>query len=382
MYTIEKLKAKDYDDLLLFLDTAFGYNEQNGFLMQLPAMWERTDAVMEHNIAIKDGTKIVAAAGVYPLNVHIGEQNLLFVTTGNIAVAKEYRGQGLFRMLMLAIDEEIKRLNADVARLGGGRQRYGRYGYEYAGKTYAITYVPKNMLNFRHNKIYFKEINHNDGIILEKIRALQEKQFIFAERGSAERFHKVMRAWGNVPYVAEDAQGNFIGALAASMNKRSIAEFYADTPQTEAEMLCSWLSRNQLNDCSVEIPEYKKQLLKIFSAICEYQTVKYATQIRVLHFDRLADALISLKRTVDSEYAKINGEIIIEIDGRVKVKINSSGAMLTDQSADISVDSVTATRLLFGYQSADEIIDLPRGKEMLIKELLPLPFWWNGLDRV
>jgi hypothetical protein len=42
-YKIERLTAKDYDELLCLLNTVFHKEEGNTFDVFLPVMWERTD---------------------------------------------------------------------------------------------------------------------------------------------------------------------------------------------------------------------------------------------------------------------------------------------------------------------------------------------------
>mgnify|MGYP003303998120 CR=1 FL=1 len=50
----------------------------------------------------------------------------------------------------------------------------------------------------------------------------------------------------------------------------------------------------------------------------------------------------------------------------------------TDKSADVTLDKLTATRLLFGSFDADTVIKC----DNFLSSVLPLPLSWNTLDRV
>ena len=388
MSKIERLKKEDNKELLQFLNEAFGYSEKDGFSVQMPVMWRENDEVMGKNLAIKENGKIIAAAGVYPLKLNIAGQSLLFATTGNIAVKKEYRGKAYMKELMTAIGEEVNNLGIDVARLGGQRQRYNRYGYEYAGKSYNFTLTYKNLSaigvidNEELNKIEFKRLTKESIVELTSLKQIQESSEMYVNRGNETDFFDIMSAWRNIPYCVFDENGNCIGGLSASQDNRQIAEVFANNDYNLINILYSWIIKNSLDYSVFNIPCYKKEVIRRLSSICEYINVGFSTQIRVLNFEKFTDALISLKGKTESEFVKVQGSFVLNIKGYGNIKISASGCVKTEEKADLIVDSLVATRLLYGFQSPEDIVELPSEKRQIIKSILPLSFWWNGQDRV
>lgn len=72
---IRKLKASDYDELLSLLNTAF---RRDNFDRLLPKMWQRDDEYMGKHLGVFEGPKLLAAVGIYPFKVHIGDKVLNF----------------------------------------------------------------------------------------------------------------------------------------------------------------------------------------------------------------------------------------------------------------------------------------------------------------
>ena len=146
---IEKLTASDFDGLLDTLNACFARGQEGyTFLDTLPAMWRHDDTAMGRHLAIRDGDRVAAVVGVYPLQTRVAGHDVLFATVGNVGTRPEYRNSGYMKALMTESMEELKRLGADVARLGGMRQRYNRYGFEKTGQNFCFTISAKNVHDY------------------------------------------------------------------------------------------------------------------------------------------------------------------------------------------------------------------------------------------
>jgi hypothetical protein len=95
-YKIERLTAKDYDELLGMLNTVFNKPEGNTFDIFLPVMWERDDEHMSKHIAIKEDGKISAVVGIYPLPANVCGEKIVFSTNSRYAPSfYDDSGEGL-----------------------------------------------------------------------------------------------------------------------------------------------------------------------------------------------------------------------------------------------------------------------------------------------
>ena len=145
---VQRLTAKDYDEMIELLNSVF--TRKNGRIMdferEMPKMCVRDDEHMGRHIGIFDNDSLVACMGIYPFDTRVGDKALRFATTGNIAVHPDHEGKGYMGMMMDEAMRELERLDVDVARLGGLRSRYNRYGFEACGQNYSFSFTDKNRL--------------------------------------------------------------------------------------------------------------------------------------------------------------------------------------------------------------------------------------------
>ncbi len=376
MYNIERLCAKDHDELLVFFNDGFGYPQEEGFDKLLPVMWRRDDLHMGHHLAIRDHGKIIAALGVYPLNVRVAGRELRFATCGNVATAKEYRGRNCMRELMFAAMEELDRIGADVARLGGQRQRYERYGFEIVGTKRTYTLTQKNLAEKPRPALEFRPIRRTDAETLDFARKLQTSEPFYVERGGREDFYDILCAWKNQPYLAEKADGTPVGVLSVSADHKTVAEVYAGFAQEKYDILQAWMWTQGVYSLTGSCLAWERELARLIGRDCETMTVSGATQCRILHWDRLCDALLQLDpRPAEDPF-------VLEIQGYGSLRFAGNSCKKTDASPDLVLDGLTAARFLLGWDDPASVADIPPEKRPAVRATFPLCMGWNGQDRV
>ncbi len=376
MYRIERLQAKDHDELLAFFNDGFGYPPEEGFDKLLPVMWRRDDLHMGHHLAIRDNGRIIAALGVYPLNVHIAGRKLLFATCGNVATAKEYRGKNCMRELMFAAMDELDRIGADVARLGGQRQRYERYGFEIVGTKRTYTLTQKNLAEKPRPALEFVPIRRTDAEALDMAIALQRSEPFFVERGGREDFFDILCAWKNQPYLAKKADGTPVGVLSVSADHKIVAEVYAGNPVEKYKILQAWLWTKDVYALKGSCLAWERELARLIGRDCETMTVSGATQCRVMRWETLCDALLQLEPYPWKE------PFVLGITGYGNLRFAENSCEKSDAVPDLVLDSLTAARFLLGWDDPTAVADIPSEKQPLVRSQFPLRMGWNGQDRV
>ncbi len=381
MYKVEKLKKDDYDNLLEFLNISFDRLNERSFDRFLPAMWRRNDEIMQKNFGIKKDGKIIAVMGVYPLKANICGKEVLFATTGNVAVDPEYRNLGLMKQLMTFAAQELEAQNIDAARLGGERLRYNRYGYEFLGSTNSYILTAKNLKALSEIAEYtFKPISRNDIANLSFINELHNSKAFYIDRGNGDYTFDIMSAFYGSAYMVYNADGEPIGAVSVSDDKDRIHDVIAADAKTEFDILCAWLKNQGLSKLYFSSQPWNTDFNIIANSICEQTVVEYATQCKIRNWDTVCDAFIALKNSYSSNLCE--DSFVIEIEGYGALEFSKKGCKKTDKMPDLSIDSLLATRLIFGMQSPENVCKLPADKAFAISSLFPLPFGWNTLDRV
>lgn len=379
------LHAGEMSMLSALLNTAFtGVPDTRHFEEGLPKMWVDDNEHMGRHIAVfEDGTP-VGAVGIYPYDVNIGGKVLRFATVGNIGVLKEYRGRGYMQMLMEAAMAELETLDIDVSRLGGLRSRYERYGYEMCGTNYTVRLSKRNAEEAYPDgtDISFSAVSADDTGALAFIRNLYNTASIACERGDDRDLYCTLCAWKNRPYLAY-RDGTPIGYLCASPDGASIAEHGARNAALHTEMLCAWVMRGDAYELRAEVYPWDIPLCREIGMICESYSAAPATQCKIIAWDRFADALLALKHHLTP---LICGRAILGIDGFgtlvMEVTPDGARAYRSEETASDVLPPLTAARLLFGMMPPVLIAPLSEENRQLLSAWVPLPFSWNGQDRV
>ena len=388
---IRKLRAEDYDALLAMLNTTFSHknHRETDFLNELPKMWIRDDEHMGHHLGLFEEGVLAAAVGIYPFPVHIGNRSFLFATTGNVATLPQYEGRGYFNTLFSMAMEELTKIGADAARLGGARQRYGRFGFEAAGTAYHFTFNKNNRIKFYGDAgqdITFRPIRREDTEALAYCQRLSRQAAIFVERSEAEGFRDVylalcskhaapylaMRNGKPIGYLSAKADNQFVGQ---SVNGRHILELRTETEADHIAVVCAW-QRHVGTEITLSLPPHMPRQVQALCAGAESVSVESPSRFKIINFAGITDALMQLKPNLPA------GEVILSITGYGNLRLyangKAAGCVKTDLPGEITLDPCTATRLLFGPLGPETV--LPH--HPVLSAWLPLPLSWDTLDYV
>lgn len=383
---IVRLTKNDYEQWLYVLNTVFTKqnNREMDFEKELPKMCVRDDYHMNMHFAVKEDGKICALLGVYPIRLKVGESELLFSTVGNVATLPEHEGKGYMRVLMEEAMRELERIGADASRLGGARQRYNRYGYEASGVSYnfQINDFTTKYCFESNEKIEFKEISYDDNKELSYIKELRSKMPMHVERAYDDTHRgdfDALRAFGSKIYVALNEKGEMAGYLSIASDMAGIADIWAENFETLKTIIYSW-QKKVGGRIYFSLLASNVEAVKYFSLVSSGMSITSPSHFKIINFDKVADALIKLKK--NSGAFMPEGESVIEIKDWGKLLIsNKNGEAYcekTDKEASFSFDRLEATRFLFGPFESNTVKDT----DSFLSALLPLPLSWCGMDRV
>jgi predicted N-acetyltransferase YhbS len=134
-YAIDAARAADRDELLDFLLTAFRVNapQHPPFDALYPDLFGANDAAMGRHLVIREGGRIAACVGAYPMDVRIGPCSVRVAGIGQVACAPDRRGGGRMTALLDAAVARLPDERCALSWLSGRRDRYARFGWELAG---------------------------------------------------------------------------------------------------------------------------------------------------------------------------------------------------------------------------------------------------------
>ena len=385
MVEIRKLGKDDFDELFEVLTKTFenAYKYPVYFDKEQPKMWVRDDEHMARHTGVFEDGKLVSVVGVYPLPLVIDGETFMFYTTGNVATLPAYEGKGYFTTLFKMAMQEIEALGADGARLGGARQRYGRFGFEGGGSLYKFAVAVENVRATKPNVdgISFVKVEREDHEAIRLCYEMMLKKDVYVDRRIEENYRDMYLALTtkfNVPHLVK-RDGNVIGYFCIDAGNREVAEFYTESAEDLYDALCALQVTSGNREVFITIPPYLTEELRVFSNKADRVELHTPSRFKFLNYEGIASALLKLKakKTVLPSFDyKIN----IKDYGTIRLYSgdNGVGCEKVDADGDVSLTSSEAIRLLYSYVPTELIADIP----IELKSALPLPLSWATLDYV
>lgn len=388
---MRRLCASDYDELLSMLNATFRnkYGREVDFLTEQPKMWVRDDEHMGRHLGIFEDGRLVSVAGIYPLPTVIAGEGCMFMTTGNVATLPGYEGRGYFTKIFSELMRELESVGADAARLGGARQRYARYGFESCGSSYRVEYNEINRVRCFGESgadIEFSRVLPSDFDSLKFITEIISKKPFYVTRGGADtdEQYRALTTKHSLPYIATRG-GVPIGYLSASEREAKvgsaewgelITESGAVSEDIRIEIINAWQKKLGKN-ISFTIAAHEQRLLSSFGACAEIMTLGIPSHFKIINFERITNALMKLKASY-TDMPRGEATLCIKDYGTLLLYNTGMecGCVLTDKSADFTVDKMTAARLLYGPLLPTAFSGVPHN----LAAFLPLPLSWNTLD--
>ena len=385
MVEIRKLNKDDYDELFEVLTKTFEnkYKRPVYFDKEQPKMWIRDDEHMARHTGVFEDGKLVSVVGVYPLPLVIDGERFMLYTTGNVATLPAYEGKGYFTTLFKMAMQEIVDLGADGARLGGARQRYGRFGFEGGGSLFKFAVAVENVRATAPDiaGITFKKVEREDVDSIRYCYEMMQKKEIFVDRSSAENYRDMylgLITKSNAPYLVL-RDGEPIGYFCLDANMREVSEFAINSAKDLYEAVCALQASSGNREVYIHIPPHLTEELKYFSDRADRADLFTPSRFKFLNYEGIASALLRLKAK-KTRLSYFDYKINIKDYGTIRLYNTEGGAGCerVECEGDISLTSSEAIRLLYSYTPTELIADLPAE----FKSALPLPLSWVTLDYV
>lgn len=381
-FTYGRGTHEQFDEYLDLIDLVFGYTGTiNQFRNLLPKLYkpELNPAYNSFN-AYQDG-KLVAAIGSFPLSTQVMGVTLKGMGIGNVAVHPDNRHQGhMKKALTMSVDDMVAQ-GIDFSCLGGQRQRYNYFSYDYTGTCYRYYIAPNNLRHFYQDqplKLTMEEITADDNETLDAIAALSDAQPCHPVRERA-RLYDILVTWRAKPCVFR-SQGQFVGYCVLSEDGGSVAELLATDDDYVLEMVRSICARTE-KGVSIAIPPFKPGYRAALEVCGNGVDIGCCEMFSVLCYRRVLEAYLKLKAT----YCTLaEGSLTVLIHGRAgdeQLEITVSGSNVTvtptDKTPEVELDHLQALRYFFGPSCY-----LRDTTPVVAQSWFPVPLWSYSTDAV
>jgi len=382
MFKAEWAKENDFDEILEKADIIFG-GEGNTDYFQLyhPKLYSVRNSATEH-LVVREEDGIKGMLGVFPAEMSVCGRSLKVDGFGTMGVLKSARGKGYMKDLMnTAVEASAKR--ADLAFLGGRRQRYEYFGFTPSGVSAQFSF---NSDNGKHSiggadtsDIKFSKIDADDKIVLDFIESLTVSKAAYVKR-DRNLLHAILHTCRNTPYLISKNDSP-IGYVVAGGENRMICEIELKDLSLLPLVLTAYLKNFELRGVFVSGNfMFEREKLTALEAVCETCTLTGCESFLIHDFVKVLDAFFALKATYTKLY---DGKTVFEINGRgriaIEVKNGVHSVTKTTDDANVRISPIEATRLFFGITAH---LDFDKGIDHGLAANFPLPLFYSRPDFV
>ena len=197
----KKVSKNEYEELIELMNTAFNMQGDQKFEKLLPKLYFKDNKDMIHYGAYEDG-KLVASIGLYKMTMVSKYSTLNVGCIGAVSTHPNYRLKGYFKELMKRTIKEAKKQKCDLLFLGGNRLRYGRFGFENAGRKFVFNISSRTKHRLKPKEFEVIKLDKDDERSIDACLSLYNKSSQKMLR-TKENFYNHIISWNCVPYVVK-----------------------------------------------------------------------------------------------------------------------------------------------------------------------------------
>lgn len=383
-------RGRDEDNrkLIAFINDVFFTDDptEREFLELLPKIYKDKYRPAYCNFVAqeKDTGVFRSAVGNFYCDYVIGGEEIKACCIGNVAVGREYRGMGYMIKLMEMSVEDMKNNGADLAYLGGQRQRYGYFGFEQAGVCYNFGLsrsAYRHALGSIPSALTKEKLTEENAEAISVIAEIAEKNAVAAKRNK-EDYLDILMSWRQVPYILKDGD-KIIGYIVFNRDMDRLQEFGAtDKAYYPRVIAAAYEIMDELGIRSglhFDVGPFEKDKIDFFSANCDGIDMGGCEMILVYNFCKVIKAYLKAK----ASYCTLaDGETTVLIHGKygdenltISVKDNCVSVEKTDKTPDAEMSHNEATRAFFSLHQNERFSMKP-----FAQQWLPLPMFQSSCD--
>ena len=374
------LRSGEFDELMALLDRCFAF-ERGGMAARLPFVYD-PDRPERHAVIEIDG-KIVSHAACVPESLSAGSETTISCGgIGGVATAKPHRGNGHMSALL---EFWLDRLDADavpLTELGGDRQRYGRFGWEPAGRELVYTITPRSAPETSGGG----EIARFDGsdADLEAIHRLHRADSLRVERDrTTARSVYGQRGLETLVHRNERGEVRAYICLSCESRDRTLQEFGGDAAGLKV-LLSALFERVDVNGVTTYMHPAHPHA-KLFEEYSAKWRLRPQRSLNVRDLPAVVTAWANpLEQRWNRRPIACEADLTLGIEGdETAVRLASNRDRLTVETVSdepaLVIDRRDAARLLFGGNGRQERLS---DEYPILETLFPLEYYIWPTERV
>lgn len=381
-YTYGRGTREQFEQYMDFINMVFGFTRGvDEFETLLPKLYRPELEPAWHSFNAYDGDEIVAAIGSFPLQTRVGDTILRGVGIGNVSVHPAHRREGLMKKTLQMSLQDMVRQGIDYSCLGGQRQRYNYFSFDFAGPAFRYRVSPTNLRHVFGNAaltLIMEEVHADDHQTLDAIAALGEAQLCHPVRARQE-LYAILCSWRAQPWAFRE-NGRFVGYCVLDKSGCTATELLALEDRYVMEMVRTLSARTE-KSVTVVVPPFKPGYRAALEPVGDGIDQACCEMFTVLNYRRVIEAFLKLKST----YCRLPvGSLTVRIHGfagdenlTIVVDENTVSVRDSDDAPEVELEHLQA--LAWFFAPACYLRDTAPA---LAQSWFPVPLWGYSADAV
>jgi hypothetical protein len=374
----------DFDSIVELADECFPRDrDSGGMLARWPHCYIPQPEKIRNCLIMKDGPKVVSLVEYVDQTLKVGGSDLKVAGITAVSTWPSYRGRGLMTRLLDYCISLMREEGYAFSDLGGDRQRYGRFGWENAGRQWSFTITHRSLEASGVTTPY--EIGPYDARsgAVDALMAIHEKEAMGVRR-SRELYEMLLGRKGKQVWLAR--KGGWVAAYAITESRgdaqQSILEFGGNADGVRS--ILSHLMANGSEALHLLSP-WSHPLNGVFSSLSADWHVEPQRMIKLIDLGRtlrgFAHQLGERYRELGLQGSRTVKLAVEGVEQRIEIEFSPEKAAVSKSpgpSKAFTLSDRQMVRFLFGLGTPSSEFSLPPNARFL-EGLLPLDFYiWEN----
>lgn len=367
------IEPGEFDEVLALVDRCFNHSP-GGMRESNPHVYD-PDHPERHAVICRNG-EIVSHVACIPTTFVIDDRSVAAWGVSGVATDPRHTGNGNMDELVSFWLDRMDDANVALSQLWGDRVRYGRYGWETAGREYGYRITSRSFSDRPEPDGFVKRYDGRDSN-LSLIRALHADERHRVARDE-QRHRAVLGQRGlETLLYTEDSHEAYL-SFGSSGRERTVKEIGGD-PRGVRVLLSHLFRAYFTSEVTVFVRPHDPRTEMLTELSVDWTT--YTT--KKFNIRRLAPVLDAFAGQMARRWSQsgcnegADGDLTLRIDDEAGARLSwtsDSVAVETldgDADADIVLDRREMARLLFGFDGQRRTLDVD---ESFLEAVLPLDF--------
>ena len=370
----------DYDSIIDLANECFPDDrDSGGILARWPHCYIRRDEFIRNYLIIKDGPKVVSQVGYIDQTLLVEGTGIKAAGITGVSTSQNYRRRGFMTKLLNYCMTLMREEDYALSDLGGDRQRYGRFGWERAGRQWLFDITLRSLHALDTLKGYQVDQYGARPDEIDSTLAIHEGELLGVKR-TRDLHEMLLGRKGKEVWLARGGEGIAAYAVADREGKNGEIIEFGGTPDG-MHALITYLTETLGSEGMRIHSPWSHPLNPLFFSISTRWHVNCQRMIKIINLEAIIHGFANqLIRRYRELWLRGSRKIALGIKGTdQQVEIEFSPEELLVRRASglagaLMLSELQIARLLFGPGTPSAEFALPPSASFL-DGILPLDFY-------